>query len=111
LGPLDTAATNRPIVPAPGDYDDGEIGGMMGRGTEVVEENLPQCRFVHHKPHMLPGREPGPPRWEASDQPLELWHGQCKVLPLDQWFLSRVRYPLWGERHANFFRLIIQNTN
>jgi hypothetical protein len=31
LGPLDTAATNRPIVPAPGDYDDGEIGGMIGR--------------------------------------------------------------------------------
>jgi hypothetical protein len=29
LGPLCTAATNRPIVPAPGDYDDGEIGGMM----------------------------------------------------------------------------------
>jgi hypothetical protein len=34
LGPLGTAATNRPIVPAPGDYDDGEIGGMMiGRGN------------------------------------------------------------------------------
>jgi hypothetical protein len=30
-GPLGTAATNRPIVPAPGDYDDGEIGGMIGR--------------------------------------------------------------------------------
>jgi hypothetical protein len=26
LGPLGTAATNRPIVPAPGDYDDGEFG-------------------------------------------------------------------------------------
>jgi hypothetical protein len=24
--------------------------------TEVLGKNLPQCRFVHHKPHMLPGR-------------------------------------------------------
>jgi hypothetical protein len=63
LGPLGTAATNRPIVPAPDDYEDGEIGGMIGK---VLGENLPQCRFVQHKPHMLPGREPGPPRWEAS---------------------------------------------
>jgi hypothetical protein len=63
LGPLGTAATNRPIVPATVDYDDGEIGGMIGR----EDRNLPQCRFVHHKPHMLPGREPGPPRWEVSD--------------------------------------------
>jgi hypothetical protein len=29
LSPLGTAATNRPVVPAPGDYDDGETGGMM----------------------------------------------------------------------------------
>jgi hypothetical protein len=34
--------------------------------TEVLGENLPQSRIVHHKPHMLPVREPGPPRWEAS---------------------------------------------
>jgi hypothetical protein len=34
--------------------------------TEVLGKNLPQCRFVHQKPHMLSGREPGPPRWEAS---------------------------------------------
>jgi hypothetical protein len=34
--------------------------------TEVLGENLSQCRFVNHKPHMLPVREPVPPRWEAS---------------------------------------------
>jgi hypothetical protein len=31
LGPLGTAATNWPIVPAPDDYDEGEIGGIIGR--------------------------------------------------------------------------------
>jgi hypothetical protein len=31
VGPLGTAATNRPIVPAPGDYDDGETVGMISR--------------------------------------------------------------------------------
>jgi hypothetical protein len=35
--------------------------------TKVLGENLPQFRFVHYKPHMLRGREPVPPRWEASD--------------------------------------------
>jgi hypothetical protein len=29
--------------------------------TEVLGENLPQYRFVHHKPHMLPGCRGGKP--------------------------------------------------
>jgi hypothetical protein len=34
LGLLGTTATNRPIVPAVGDYNDGGIGGMMiGKGN------------------------------------------------------------------------------
>jgi hypothetical protein len=34
LGPLGTSAPEWPIVPAPGDYDDGKFGGMkIGRGN------------------------------------------------------------------------------
>jgi hypothetical protein len=42
LGPLDTAANN--IVPTPGDYDDEEIGGMIGRGN----------RSTRRKPALVP---------------------------------------------------------
>jgi hypothetical protein len=45
-GPLGTAATKRPIVPAPGDYDDGEIGGMIGRGNRSTRRKpapVPLC--------------------------------------------------------------------
>jgi hypothetical protein len=46
VGPPGTAATNRFIAPAPGDYDDGEIGGMIGRGnrnTRIKPAPLPLC--------------------------------------------------------------------
>jgi hypothetical protein len=66
LGPLGTAAANWPIVPAPGDYDDGAFGGIMiVRGTEVLGENLPLC--PPQTPHALPRRERGPQRWETRD--------------------------------------------
>jgi hypothetical protein len=46
LGPLGTAATSRPIVPAPGEYDDREIGGMIGRGNRSTRRKpapVPLC--------------------------------------------------------------------
>jgi hypothetical protein len=46
LDPLGTAVTNRPIVSAPGDCDDGEIGGMIGRGNRSTRRNpgpMPLC--------------------------------------------------------------------
>jgi hypothetical protein len=45
LGPLSIVAY-RPILPAPGDYDDGEIGGMIGRVTRSTRRKpapVPLC--------------------------------------------------------------------
>jgi hypothetical protein len=63
LGPLGTAATNRSIVPALGEYDDGEIGGMM----KYSEKTCTSAGLSTTNPTCLPGCEPRPPRWEASD--------------------------------------------
>jgi hypothetical protein len=65
LGPLDTAATNRPIVPAPGDYD-GEIGGMIGRGNRNTRRKaaaVPLCppKPPHACPDAKSGRHGGKP--------------------------------------------------
>jgi hypothetical protein len=69
LGPLGTSATEWPIVPVPGDCEDGEFGGMkIGRGnpsTRRKPDPVPLC------PPQIPlarlGLEPGPPQWEVSD--------------------------------------------
>jgi hypothetical protein len=52
LGPLGTAATNRLIVPAPSDYDDGEIGGMIGRGNQSTRRKpAPVLLCSPHSPY------------------------------------------------------------
>jgi hypothetical protein len=62
LVPLGTAATNRPIVPAPGDYDDGEIGGIeIGRGNRSTRRKPPpvplcQPQISHACPDANPVR-------------------------------------------------------
>jgi hypothetical protein len=69
LGPLGTTATNWRILHAPGEYEGGEFGRMMiGRGNRYTRRKPAP---VSHCPPQIPqdvtGREPGPPRWEASD--------------------------------------------
>jgi hypothetical protein len=57
LGSLGTAATNSPIVLVPGDYYDGEIGGIIGRGNRSTRRKpapVPLC--PPQTPNALPGR-------------------------------------------------------
>jgi hypothetical protein len=59
LGPLGTAAT-RPIVSAPDDYNDGEIGGMIGKGNRSTGRKpapVPLCPT--QTPHAFPDKNPG----------------------------------------------------
>jgi hypothetical protein len=69
LGPLGTSATNWAIVPAPGDYEDGEFDGMMiRRGNRSTRRKpAPVSLCPPQSPHELTGREAWPPQWEASD--------------------------------------------
>jgi hypothetical protein len=69
MGPFGTSATNWPIVPALGDYEDGEFGGMMtGRGNQSAQRKpAPAPLCPPQIPHDLTGHEPRLPQWEASD--------------------------------------------
>jgi hypothetical protein len=68
LGPLDTAAINWPIVPAPGDYyDDGEIGGMIGRGNRSTRRKLaPVPLGPRQTPHAARTRTRGRRGWKPA---------------------------------------------
>jgi hypothetical protein len=62
----------RPLLAAPGDYDDddGEARGMkgFGRGNRSTRRKpAPTPLRPAQIPLARPGREPRPPRWEASD--------------------------------------------
>jgi hypothetical protein len=77
LGPLGTAATNRPIVPTTGDYDEGEIGGMMiGRGNRSTRrKSAPVPPYSPQTPHALPG----PPLLERYLRPSLLWEQDVAI--------------------------------
>jgi hypothetical protein len=49
-----------PIVPAPGDYDDGEIGGMIGRGNRSTrKKTCPSAALSTTNPTCCPDANPG----------------------------------------------------
>jgi hypothetical protein len=60
LGLLGTTATSRRIVPAPGDYDDGEIGGMMidRRNRSTRRKPAPLPLFPIKTPTCFPDANP-----------------------------------------------------
>jgi hypothetical protein len=66
LGPLGTEATNGLLCQPRVIMMMEKLVEWLAGETEVLGGNLFQYRFVNHTPHMLPGREPGPPLWEAS---------------------------------------------
>jgi hypothetical protein len=69
LSSLGTATTNRTIVTAPGNYDDGEIGKIIvwqGK-PKYSERTWPSAALSITNPTRLLGREYGPPRWESRD--------------------------------------------
>jgi hypothetical protein len=61
LGPLGTAASNSLLWPAPGVYDDGEIGGMMiGMGNRSTRRKpVPVPLYSPQTPHTCPDANPG----------------------------------------------------
>jgi hypothetical protein len=60
LGPLGTAATNWSIVPSPGDYDEGEIGGMISRGNpKYSEKTCSSAASSTTNPTCCPDANPG----------------------------------------------------
>jgi hypothetical protein len=78
FGPLGTVATNRPIVPAPDDYDDGEIGGMIGRGNRSAWRKpapVPLCppQTPHACPDANPGRRCGKPATNRLSYGTAFW--------------------------------------
>jgi hypothetical protein len=59
-----------PLLTASGDCEDGEVGEMngFGRGNRSTRRRHAPTPFCPPQiPFGRPGRDPGPPRWEAND--------------------------------------------
>jgi hypothetical protein len=110
LCPLGTAAINRPIVSAPGDNDDGEkLVEWLAGETEILGENLPQCRFVHHNltccPYANPGRHGGKPTTNRLSYGTAMEDQYCVVK-----FLHRVQND-WRSLEVDYIRMCVEQNN
>jgi hypothetical protein len=61
------------------------VSWWLAGETEVLGENLPQCRFVHQKPHMLfldanPGRRGGKPATNSLSYGMAYLHYTSRAL-------------------------------
>jgi hypothetical protein len=82
LGPLGTAATNGPIVPAPGDYDYGEIGGMQGK-PKYSEKTCPSAALSTTNPTCCPDANPGRRDGKPATNRLRYGTACCWLLMLN----------------------------
>jgi hypothetical protein len=53
---------------------------LMEKFVEVLGENLPQCRIVHHKPHTLPGEKPATNRLSYATANKRFLRGSMETL-------------------------------
>jgi hypothetical protein len=103
LGLLGIAVTNRPIVPASDHYDDGEFGGMIGRGNRSARRKpapVPLCppQTPHACPDANPGRRGGKPatncfsRFSYGTTSLEwkLLHFSKQCIPCESCSMYRI---------------------
>jgi hypothetical protein len=79
LGPLGTAATNRPILPAPDDYD-GEIGRMIGRGNRSTwRKPVNSAALSTTNPTCCPDANPGSRGGKPATNRLSYGTAYCKT--------------------------------
>jgi hypothetical protein len=95
----------RPIVPAPGDYDDGEIGGMMiGRGNRSTRRKASPVPFCPPQiPHAARNRTPaaavGSQQLTASATAWSFWDiTPCSPRKVNRPFGRTCRYHIQGRR-------------
>jgi hypothetical protein len=84
-------------VPAPGDYDDGEIGGMIidrgNRSTRRKPAPLPLC--PPQNLHAYPDPDPNPGRRDGKPETNRLSYGTAFIGPYQKWNFSASHRPIF----------------